>query len=115
ITAIVRRALSFAADHRYATAADLRDSIDRAMVSAQCVTTTADVAAFAADHLADRIEKRRAAVDSALAAAAERERLNPPEDRRSQSVVPQGYPPFQTGSPPWPPPSSGMLPSPLPS
>jgi serine/threonine-protein kinase len=112
ISAIVRRALSFAADHRYATAADLRDAIERAMVAAQCMTSAADVAAFAHTHLHDRIEKRRASIDAALAAAAERERLNPPVDeRRSSSILPQ----FQTGSPPWPPPSSGMLPSPLPS
>jgi serine/threonine protein kinase len=111
ISAIVRRALSFAADHRYPTAADLRDAIERAMIAAQCSTSASEVAAFAAAHLGDRIEKRRAAVDSALAAAAERERLHPPEDRRSSSILPG----FQTGSPPWPPPSSGMLPSPLPA
>jgi serine/threonine-protein kinase len=110
ISAIVRRALSFAADHRYATAADLRDAIDRAMIAAQCSTSASDVAAFAHAHLADRIEKRRASVDAALAAAAERERLHPPEERRTSSMLPG----FQTGSPPWPPPSSGMLPSPIP-
>jgi len=33
ISTIVRRALSFAADHRYATASDLRDAIERAMVA----------------------------------------------------------------------------------
>jgi hypothetical protein len=114
ITAIVRRALSFSADQRFATAADLRDAIDRAMVSAQCVTTAADIAAFVAEHLADRIDKRRAAIDAALADAAERERLTPPDDRRSQSMAPGAYPSFQTGSPPWPPPSSGMLPSTVP-
>jgi len=110
ISAIVRRALSFAPDHRYATAADLRDAIDRAMIAAQCSTSASDVAAFAHAHLADRIEKRRASVDAALAAAAERERLHPPDDRRTSSMLPG----FQTGSPPWPPPSSGMLPSPIP-
>jgi serine/threonine protein kinase len=110
ISAIVRRALSFAPDHRYATAADLRDAIDRAMIAAQCSTSASEVAAFAHAHLADRIDKRRASVDAALAAASERERRNPPEERRPSSVMPG----FQTGSPPWPPPSSGMLPSPLP-
>jgi len=112
ISAIVRRALSFAADHRYATAADLRDAIDRAMIAAQCSTSASEVAAFAHTHLADRIEKRRASVEAALAAASERERLHPPpEERRSSNILPG----FQTGSPPWPPPSSGMLPSPLPA
>ncbi len=111
ISAIVRRALSFAADHRYPTAADLREAIERAMVATQCSTSSSEVAAFAAAHLADRIEKRRASIDAALAAAAAREQLHPPEERRPSSVLPG----FQTGSPPWPPPSSGMLPSPLPA
>ncbi len=110
ISTIVRRALSFAADHRYATASDLRDAIERAMTAAQCTTTASEVAAFAAAHLSDRIEKRRASVDAALAAASAREQLRPPEARPS-TVLPG----FQTGSPPWPPPSSGMLPSPLPA
>jgi serine/threonine protein kinase len=111
ITAIVRRALSFPIDQRYATAADLRDAIERGMVAAQCTTTTADVAAFAAEHLADRMEKRRHAVEAAVDAAEERERANPPEEqRRPSSIAPR----IVTGSPPWPPPSSGMLPSPLP-
>ncbi len=110
ISTIVRRAMSFAVDQRYATAAELRDAIERAMVAAQCTTTVTEVAAFANEHLAERMEKRRHAIESALAAAAERERNNPPEDRRSSSLMPR----TQTGSPPWPPPSSGMLPSPLP-
>ncbi len=112
ISTIVRRALSFAADHRYASASDLRDAIERAMIAAQCTTTASEVAAFAAVHLSDRIEKRRASVDAALAAAAAREALRPPEERPRPSSVLPGY---QTGSPPWPPPSSGMLPSPLPA
>jgi serine/threonine protein kinase len=111
ISTIVRRALSFAADHRYPTAADLREAIERAMVAAQCATSASEVATFAAAHLSDRIEKRRASIDAALAAAAAREQLRPAEDRRPSSVM-HG---FQTGSPPWPPPSSGMLPSPLPA
>jgi serine/threonine-protein kinase len=111
ISAIVRRALSFASDHRYPTAADLREAIERAMVAAQCATSTSEVAAFAAAHLSDRIEKRRASVEAALAAATAREKLRPAEDRSRPSSLPA----FQTGSPPWPPQSSGMLPSPLPA
>jgi hypothetical protein len=82
------------------------------MVAAQCATSTAEVASFAATHLADRLEKRRASVDAALAAAAAREQLRPPEERTRPSNM---LPSFQTGSPPWPPPSSGMLPSPVPA
>jgi serine/threonine protein kinase len=110
ISTIVRRAMSFSPDQRYPTAAELRDAIERAMVAAQCTTTVTEVATFANEHLADRMEKRRHAIEAAVAAAVERERLNPLEERRSASVMPR----TQTGSPPWPPPSSGMLPSPLP-
>ncbi len=114
IAAIVRRALSFAPEQRHATAADLRDAIERAMISSQNVATSADVAAFAAQHISDRVEKRRHTIEVALAAALERqqaeERLKPPPERRSTSVLPGP----NVGSPPWPPPSSGNLPSPIP-
>jgi serine/threonine-protein kinase len=75
IQAIVRRALTHDPDGRAATAADMRDAIERAMASANVHSTAADVAAFATDHLADRNEKRRATVEAALAAAAERKRI----------------------------------------
>jgi hypothetical protein len=54
----------------------MRDAIERAMASAGLTTTIGDVSAFAAEHMADRAEKRRYAVDAALAAAAERKRLD---------------------------------------
>jgi serine/threonine-protein kinase len=75
VSAVVRRALTFDANGRAATAADMRDAIERAMASANVMTSAADVAAFAGEHLADRAEKRRAAVDGALAAASERKRI----------------------------------------
>ena len=113
IAAIVRRALSFSPDQRHATAADMRDAIERAMVSSQNTATVADVAAFAAEYISDRVEKRRHTVEVALAAALERqqaeERVRPAIERRSASVLPS-----HAGSPPWPPPSSGALPSPIP-
>jgi serine/threonine-protein kinase len=113
IAAIVRRALSFQPEQRHASAADLRDAIERAMISSQNTATTSDVAAFAAEHVSDRVEKRRQAIELALAAAAERQQTEEyrlPGDRRSQSVLPG---PVIT-NPPWPPPSSGALPSPIP-
>jgi serine/threonine-protein kinase len=113
IAAIVRRALSFAPEQRHATAADLRDAIERAMISSQSTATSAEVAAFAAEHVSDRVEKRRHAIELALAAAAERqqaeEQYRPPE-RRSTSMLPSP----NISNPPWPPPSSGALPSPIP-
>ncbi len=75
ISAVVRRALTFNADGRASSAAEMRDAIERAMASANLMTTSADVAAFAGEHLADRAEKRRAAVDAALAAQNERRRV----------------------------------------
>jgi serine/threonine protein kinase len=75
INAIVRRALTYAPDARCSTAAEMRDALERGMVAARLTTTSADVAAFAALHLADRGERRRAAIDNALALAAERKRV----------------------------------------
>jgi serine/threonine protein kinase len=101
ISAIVRRALTFDANGRAATASDMRDAIERAMASAGITTTSADVAAFAGEHLADRAEKRRFAVDSALAAAAERKRV---EDVFEPVLGREGRPHRRSTMPP--PPSS---------
>jgi serine/threonine-protein kinase len=82
ISAIVRRALTYAPDGRCSTAAEMRDAIEHGMVAARLTTSSADVAAFATLHLAERAEKRRAAIDNALATAAERKRV---EDRLQSS------------------------------
>jgi serine/threonine-protein kinase len=76
IAAIARKALSFTAANRYSTAAEMRDALEHAMVEARLQTTTAEVAAFAAKHLGDRVEKRRNAIEAALAAADERQRAD---------------------------------------
>jgi len=83
ISAIVRRALTHSPEGRCSTASEMRDAIEQGMVAARLTATTADVAAFAARYLADRAEKRRNAIDEALAVAAERKRI---EDR----LEPQG-------------------------
>jgi serine/threonine-protein kinase len=75
ISAIVRRALTYAPDGRCSTAAEMRDALEQGMVAARLMTTSADVAAFASLHLADRAEKRRNAIERALAVAAERKRV----------------------------------------
>jgi hypothetical protein len=54
----------------------MRDAIEQGMVTARMTATSADVASFAAQYLSDRAEKRRYAIDAALAAAAERKRLD---------------------------------------
>jgi serine/threonine-protein kinase len=87
IAGVVRKALAHSPENRYATAADLREAIEDAMIEAMVPTNVADVAAFSAEHLADRAERRRQAIDIALAAAAERRRvedlLRPTSDRTS--------------------------------
>jgi serine/threonine-protein kinase len=87
IRAVVRTALSHAPEGRYPTAAAMREAIEDAMVEAMVPTTTSDVAAFATEHVAERAEKRRQSIELALAAAAERQRieelLRPPSDRSS--------------------------------
>ena len=87
IAGVVRKALAHAPENRYETAAELREAIEDAMIEAMVPTTVGDVAAFAAEHLADRAERRRQAIEIALAAAAERRRvedlLKPNSDRSS--------------------------------
>ncbi|MGH7294900.1 MAG: protein kinase domain-containing protein, partial [Polyangiaceae bacterium] len=87
IGAVVRKALAHAPENRYATAAELREAIEDAMIEAMVPATVGDVAAFAAEHMADRAERRRQAIELALAAAAERRRvedlLKPNSDRSS--------------------------------
>jgi serine/threonine-protein kinase len=72
---IVKRALSDDREKRFATAEEMQAALEQAMVTCRMATTEADVAAFVAQHLADRIAKRREAVDLALAAAEERARV----------------------------------------
>src|ERR1700722_2376645 len=69
----------------------MREAIEDAMIEAMVPTTTADVAAFAAEHLVERTEKRRQSIELALAAGAERqgieEPLRPPSDRSSTGFM----------------------------
>jgi serine/threonine protein kinase len=109
IAAVVRKALSHAPDRRHETAADLRAAIEEAMLEAAVPATAADVAVFSAQYLAERTEKRRKAVETALAAAAERHRmedlLKPASERSSSGVVAAG------GAAPPPSSSTAALPS----
>jgi eukaryotic-like serine/threonine-protein kinase len=75
VRALVSRALSHELDARFATAADMQSAMEQAMVDAGIVTTASNVAAFAATHLAPYAQKRKQAVQIALAAAAERQRV----------------------------------------
>jgi serine/threonine-protein kinase len=76
VRSVVERALMHEASARFWSAAEMRSAIERAMVESGLTASTADVAAFVAEHLADRTARRREAIELALKAAAERERLN---------------------------------------
>jgi serine/threonine-protein kinase len=98
IAAVARKALSMPAEKRYATAVEMRDAMEAAMVDAGIPTTSADVAAYVQRHLAERTAKRRQVIDIALAAAAERERveelLRPAIERTGSGVT--SAPPIST-------------------
>ncbi|MDP9033725.1 MAG: serine/threonine protein kinase [Myxococcota bacterium] len=67
VAAVTRMALAHAPENRYATADQLRLALEAAMTDAKVVTTSADVAAFSARHMAGRSEKRRHAIELAMA------------------------------------------------
>ncbi len=74
LVGVVKRALTATVENRFATAAEMQQAIEDAMVSAQIVTTPAQVAAFLAEHVAERAKKRKEAIAIGVKAAAERER-----------------------------------------
>ena len=71
ISAIVDRALTYDREGRYSTAAEMSEALESAMSEADIITSTADVAEFWAEHMAIRAERRRQAIENALAAVAE--------------------------------------------
>jgi serine/threonine-protein kinase len=75
IAALTRKALTTPPEKRYASAAEMRDAIEAAMVDAGVPTTNGDVASYVKEHLAERTAKRRQVIDIALAAAVERQRV----------------------------------------
>jgi serine/threonine-protein kinase len=66
IAGVVRRALAYAPEDRYATASQLREAIEEAMIAARVPTSVADVAAFMARQLPECAEHRRQAMSVAL-------------------------------------------------
>jgi hypothetical protein len=79
-------------DQRFATAAELREALERAMFEAKVPTTTTDVAQFWAQHMSERATRRKQAIDFAIAAAADRKRvaemLRPPGERSPSGSYP---------------------------
>ena len=69
IRATVKRALAWDPNGRFQTAAELRKELEAAMSDTGLSATSADVAAFCAQYLADRINARKTAISVALAEA----------------------------------------------
>ncbi|MGZ3448976.1 MAG: serine/threonine-protein kinase [Polyangiales bacterium] len=78
IVEVVRRTLVHDPDQRMATAEDLQRAIEAAMAEARLHASTADVAACLANWVPQRAEARRTAIDLALRAAREREKMRAP-------------------------------------
>jgi serine/threonine protein kinase len=74
IAAVVKRALTSAASGRFATAADLQQALEDAIVEAKIGTNMSAVAAFLAEHVTDRAKRRKEAITIGVKAAAERDR-----------------------------------------
>jgi serine/threonine protein kinase len=74
IVALVKRALTADVDNRFSTAAEMQQALEDAMVEANLSAKPATVAAFLAEHVADRAKKRKEAIALGVKAAAERER-----------------------------------------
>jgi serine/threonine protein kinase len=75
IAEIAYRALLHDPDGRFATAAEMQRALEAAMVSTKNAAASADVAAFAGEHLSSRAEQRKKSVDMAIRAATERARV----------------------------------------
>jgi hypothetical protein len=75
VAAVIKRTLTHSPDGRYATAAELQQALEEAMIQAGLVTPTATVAAWLADVVGDRAEKRQDAISLGLSAAEQREKV----------------------------------------
>jgi serine/threonine-protein kinase len=96
---IVRKALTTSVDHRFQSAAEMRDAIEAAMYEAKVPATTSDAATFLNKQLSERTAKRRQVINIAIAAAAERERIEEvlkPELERSGSGLTSNPPSGRT-------------------
>ncbi len=74
IAAAVDRALTADPNGRFSTAADMQQALEDAIVEAKIVTNGAAVAAFLAEHVAERTKRRKEAIAVGVKAAAERDR-----------------------------------------
>jgi|HubBroStandDraft_1064217.scaffolds.fasta_scaffold48702_2 serine/threonine protein kinase len=74
IVDVVNRALSTVPDRRYATAAEMQQAIQEAMVEAKASSSAAAVASFLGEHVAEPSRKRKEAITLGVKAAADREK-----------------------------------------
>jgi serine/threonine-protein kinase len=75
IEKIIIKALAREPDERYSTANEMRVAIEDAMVQLKVRASADEIAAFVAEHTAERIVERKRVVKVALDAAAERQRI----------------------------------------
>lgn len=68
VVAVIMKALQHDRTRRFATALEMQQALDEAMVQSNLVTPNAVVADFIKEHLGHRAEKRRRAIELALAA-----------------------------------------------
>lgn len=99
VAQLVMRALALEPRDRFATAAELQTAIEGAMVQAKITATTHDVARFAKEHLADHLKERKQAIELAINAAKDRQRVrdalkpSPVDSGSSSGVLPLGTTP----------------------
>jgi serine/threonine protein kinase len=74
VVAVVRRALSHAAEERFPTAAAMQEALEDAIREAELGTTTSAVSTYLANEVGARAERRKAAIALGLSAAEARER-----------------------------------------
>ncbi len=81
VAAVVARALAHDRTKRFATAAEMQRALEVAMQAIGATTSQAQVAGFLETHLQERARARKKSIESALAAAAQRDRAGGTADR----------------------------------
>ncbi|HEY8091245.1 MAG TPA: serine/threonine-protein kinase, partial [Polyangiaceae bacterium] len=76
VAAVVARTLLHDPDRRYATAAELQQAIEMAMIEAEVPTTTVSVAAWLDKVMGDRAKRRKETIALGLRAAEERDKYS---------------------------------------
>jgi serine/threonine protein kinase len=93
VAAVAAKALAHDPAKRYATAAELREAIENAMAIENLTTTSSQVSAFWAEHLAERAQRRRTAIENALAAVTDKTGSEAAQAAASLVHAPRTQPP----------------------